>query len=116
MPAGLVAMDSWCIDNINDPHAHLNAVPADGTWLSAESAAGDAPSYYVAAGRAPVSMGTMIEFLSAWASRGGGTPSVASIDKWSIINAGTPASHMRAAPADGTIVRGLPSDSYWSFS
>jgi hypothetical protein len=106
-----VTVDQWCIDNITDPHAHLNALPADGTWLRAEPKG----EYYVVAGGAPVFMGPMATFLSMWASRGGPAPNPAAIDGWSIANAGTQASHMRMAPSDGTIVRGLPSDAYWSF-
>jgi hypothetical protein len=30
----VVGIDQWCIDNWRDPHAHLNAVPADGTFLN----------------------------------------------------------------------------------
>jgi hypothetical protein len=37
------------------------------------------------------------------------------VDQWDLDNISNPAAHLRAAPADGTVVKGLPSQTYWAF-
>ena len=37
------------------------------------------------------------------------------VDPWDIENPSNPRAHLSAYPADGTIVEGLPSRSYWMF-
>lgn len=45
-----------------------------------------------------------------------GCTGVVNIDSWNVQNAGTnPASHLNAVPTNGTVVEGVPSDTYWEF-
>jgi len=98
------AVDYWDIQNAGTNSAsHLNAVPASGTFLNTSTG-----SVYRIAGGAPF-------LVSNWSIFGGAQPSV-TIDQWDINNATNPAAHVRATPANGTAVEGLPSDTYWSFS
>jgi hypothetical protein len=83
--------------------ASLPAVPADGTFLVTSTG-----GIFRVAGGAPL-------VVTSWSVFGGTKPSVL-IDVWDIDNVGNPASHLRKAPADGTIVKGLPSGAYWGFS
>jgi hypothetical protein len=80
----------------------LSPVPADGTFLSSSTGA-----MYRVAGGAPL-------YVSSWNLFGGMQPSV-SIDQWDIDNITSPLVHLSARPADGTVVEGLPSHTYWSF-
>jgi hypothetical protein len=82
--------------------AKLNSVPAGGTFL--ETAAGAA--YRVAGGAAlPITDTALFP-----------APGLAiTVDPWDIANPANPLAHLAAAPADGTIVEGLPSDGYWVF-
>jgi hypothetical protein len=82
----------------------LRSFPADGTFMS-ESATG--PTYRVAGG-SPISIGT-------WDIYGGPQPNV-QIDPWDIQNTTNPFAHLRPAPADCTVVQGLPSGAYWQFA
>jgi uncharacterized protein YbaR (Trm112 family) len=102
-PQPTVAIDQWDVDNTSDPHAHLRQYPANGTFLSAS--AGRA---YRIAGGAPF-------LLSSWSIFGGVQP-LASVDQWDIDHATDPHAHIRTVPADGTLVEGLPSGNYWSFT
>lgn len=81
----------------------LNPVPADRTFLVSTSGA-----IYRVAGGSPILVGS-------WSVFGGVRPSV-TIDQWNIDNIFNPLSHLRAKPVDGTVVEGLPSQSYWGFS
>jgi Domain of unknown function (DUF1906) len=83
--------------------ASLPAVPADGTFLVTSTG-----GIFRVAGGAPL-------VVTSWSLFGGTKPSVL-IDVWDIDNVGNPASHLRKAPANGTIVKGLPSGAYWGFS
>jgi hypothetical protein len=83
--------------------ASLPAVPADGTFLVTSTG-----GIFRVAGGAPL-------VVTNWSVFGGTKPSVL-IDVWDIDNLGDPAAHLRKAPADGTIVKGLPSGKYWGFS
>ena len=98
-----VTVDAWDVENAGSGPSHLNAVPADGTFLETSSG-----NIYRIAGGAPFA-------VSSWSVFGGQQP-YAMVDEWDIDNITNPAAHLNAAPADGTIVEGLPSDSYWSFS
>jgi len=102
-PQPSVAVDQWDIDNISNPAAHLNAVPADGTFLNTSTG-----HVYRVAGGAPFA-------VSNWSVFGGEQPYV-TVDEWDIDNAASPAAHLNVAPADGTVVEGLPSGTYWSFT
>jgi hypothetical protein len=82
----------------------LRSFPADGTFLS-ESATG--PTYRVAGG-SPIGIGT-------WDIYGGPQPNI-QIDPWDIQNMSSPFAHLRSAPADCTVVQGLPSGAYWQFA
>jgi hypothetical protein len=81
----------------------LNPVPADGTFL----ATADGEVYRVAGG-APIA-------VSDWSVFGGPQPYVI-IDPWNIDNVGDPMAHLNPTPADGTVVEGLPSATYWVFA
>lgn len=97
------AIDQWDIDNSANPLAHLRQYPADGTFVRASSG-----RVYRVAGGAPI-------YVSSWSVFGGEQPAVA-IDQWAIDNSADPHAHLRGFPADGTVVRGLPSTSLWSFT
>ena len=89
-PQPVIAVDPWDLANISDPLAHLNAVPANGTFLNA-----DGPVYVVAGG-APL-------FVSNWANVGGPQPSV-TVDPWDLINITDPAAHLNTVPANDTFL------------
>ena len=80
----------------------LNTVPVSGTFLTTETGA-----IYRIAGGAPLP-------VSSWSLYGGVQPSVL-IDPWDIANTTNPLAHLNSKPADGTVVEGLPSATYWSF-
>jgi hypothetical protein len=98
-----------CPNPVNiDPYAvnaldHLNAVPANGTFVQATTG-----NIYRIAGGTPFA-------VSSWSVFGGQQPFVM-IDEWDIDNITNPAAHLNQTPADGTVVEGLPSDSYWLFT
>jgi hypothetical protein len=103
--AGLqpLTIDQWNLDNITDPPAHLNTVPANGTFLTTTTG-----RIYRVAGGAPFA-------ITSWSLFGGPQPSV-TVDQWDIDNITSPAAHLNAKPLDGTVVEGLPSRSYWVFA
>jgi hypothetical protein len=80
----------------------LHRVPADGTFLVTTSGAA-----YRVAGGSPI-------LVSNWSVFGGVRPSV-TIDQWDIDNITDPAAHLNPKPADGTVVEGLPSRTFWGF-
>jgi Domain of unknown function (DUF1906) len=82
--------------------AELNPVPLSGTFLQSSTGA-----LYRVAGGAPLP-------FSTWSLFGGVEPAIG-IDDWDIENLTDPDTHLNAIPADGTIVEGLPSQSYWTF-
>ncbi len=86
-----VSIDQWDLENITNPSAHLNAVPANGTLLGASGG-----GVFIVAGGAPL-------YLSNWAAIGGPQPSVP-IDQWDIENIDKPAAHLNPYPADGTFL------------
>jgi Rv2525c-like, glycoside hydrolase-like domain len=98
-----VRIDQWDIANAGTPTAHLNRVPANGTFLTTTTG-----GLYRVAGGAPFA-------ISSWAVFGGVRPSV-SVDQWDLANLSSPAAHLNAKPLDGTAVEGLPSRSYWVFA
>ncbi|MGO9898817.1 MAG: CHAP domain-containing protein [Solirubrobacteraceae bacterium] len=102
-PQPSVTIDEWDIDNISNPAAHLRPYPADGTFLNTSTG----PVYRVAGG-APFA-------VSSWSVFGGQQPYV-TVDQWDIDNIANAAAHLNARPVDGTLVQGLPSHGYWSFS
>ncbi len=81
----------------------LNPVPANGTFLVTNTG-----NIFRVAGGAPIA-------VSSWSVFGAPQPAVA-IDQWDIDNIADPAAHLRAAPADGTLVEGIPSATYWQFA
>jgi Domain of unknown function (DUF1906) len=80
----------------------LAPVPSNGTFLVTSTG-----RIFRVAGGTPFAIGS-------WSVFGGPRPSV-TVDEWDIDNMSNPAAHLRARPADGTVVEGLPSHSYWSF-
>jgi len=100
-PQPTVGIDKWAVDNITNPAAHMRAVPADGTFINTNQNG----AVYRIAGGAPL-------YISSWDIFGGVQPFVG-IDKWAVDNITNPAAHMRAVPADGTLLRGLPSGRLW---
>ena len=102
-PGGGVTVDPWDLQNITNPAAHLNSVPADGTQLNASGSA-----YVVAGGAAlPVSTCTVgsISFCNHSVT----------IDLWDIENVSNPSAHLNSAPIDGTVIETLPSNRFWEF-
>jgi hypothetical protein len=83
-------------------YEHLSHYPAAGSWLRTT-----AGGFYRVAGGAAFA-------VSEWAVFGGEQPAT-TIDEWDLENASTEFAGLRAAPEEGTIVEGLPSDSYWLF-
>ena len=59
-----VTIDPWDLQNITNPAAHLNPVPANGTFVNAVTAAGAEAGSYVIAGGAPF-------YISTWSIYGG---------------------------------------------
>jgi hypothetical protein len=82
----------------------LKPVPTDGTFIRSTGTG----KVYEIAGGAPV-------YVRSWSDLGGQQPAVV-VDRWNILNVGNPTSHMTAAPASGTVVKGSPSGQYWLFS
>ncbi len=82
--------------------SQLRAYPADGTFVQTTTELN-----YRFAGGAPFA-------VSSWSVFGGAQPYVV-VDEWNIANAGSPQSHVAVTPADGTLVEGLPSHTYWAF-
>jgi hypothetical protein len=82
--------------------AKLYPVPANGTFL--KSSAGIA--YRVAGGAA-----LRITNLALFGTLG----SAVTVDQWDIQHPRNPLAHLNRVPADGTVVEGLPSGSYWVF-
>jgi Domain of unknown function (DUF1906) len=82
----------------------LNPVPANGTFIRATGTG----KVYRIAGGAPV-------YVPSWTPFGGAQPVIV-VDRWNLENVSNPTSHLRSAPATGTIVEGLPSGRYWVFS
>jgi hypothetical protein len=83
---------------------HVAQYPANGSFVSAEPSG----RVYRFAGGAPL-------YISSWDLFGGVQPYV-------VVNDGTLSSasqysfgHLRASPEDGTVVEGLPSQTYWVF-
>ena len=98
-----VSIDQWDLDNITNPAAHLNPYPADGTFLNTSTG-----HVYRVAGGAPFA-------VSNWSVFGGVQPYV-TVDEWDIENISNPAAHLNVTPVNGTLVEGLPSETYWSFN
>ncbi len=82
--------------------AQLPPYPANGTFLTTTTGL-----VYRVAGGAPI-------LVTNWALFGAPQPSV-TVDEWDLQNTTNPLAHLRPAPLDGTVVRGLPSQAYWSF-
>jgi phospholipase C len=95
-----VDLTQWSIDNGAD--GHLRPVPADGTFIRG----GDSQKVYRVAGGAPL-------YINDWGPVGGPQPSV-DLTQWSIDNGAD--GHLRPVPADGTVLEGMPSQSYWEIS
>ena len=38
------------------------------------------------------------------------------VDEWDLLNMTNPLAHLRPMPLNGTVVKGLPSNTYWSFT
>ena len=83
--------------------SHVLAVPAAGTFLTT-----DAGADYRVAGGYPFTLSSCAAI--------GGCASPVLVDPWAIANPATSQAHVNATPANGTLVEGLPSATYWSFS
>jgi cell wall-associated NlpC family hydrolase len=97
-----VTVDQWDIENAGATSAHLNLVPADGTFLNTSTG-----HVYRVAGGAPFA-------VSDWSVLGGVQPYV-TVDEWDLEHLTNSAAHLDPTPSDGTAVEGLPSDTYWLF-
>ena len=86
--------------------AALRPYPADGTFLVTTGGGN-----YRVAGGTPIA-------ISNWRLFGGPPPAVpaVTIDQWDLSNVANPLSHLLAFPVNGTVVQGLPSGAYWSFT
>jgi hypothetical protein len=108
-PNPCVPVDEYSIDHAGGGGVlnHLRFYPADGTFLSGQPR----ENLYRVAGGAPVAV-TDCGALS-------GCASPVAVDQVAITEAGgsaTPSlAHLASAPANGTVLEGLPSQSYWSF-
>ena len=98
-----VHIDGWDIDHTDNPAAHLRPYPGDGTFLSTS-----AGRVYRVAGGAPFGVSNWSVF--------GGVQRYVTVDQWDLDHIDNPAAHVKRVPVDGTLVEGLPSNSYWSFS
>jgi Domain of unknown function (DUF1906) len=97
-----VMVDQWDLTNITNPWSHLNALPANGTFVTTT----DERSYRIAGG-APIG-------VTAW-SVFGGVQATVTIDPWDLANVYNPLAHLDYRPKVGTVVEGLPSGAYWEF-
>jgi hypothetical protein len=84
--------------------AALSPYPVNGTFLSTTSG-----YVYRVAGGAPIS-------VTNWDLFGPTPQPTVEVDQWDLDNLSNPLSHLLAAPVDGTVVEGLPSQTYWSFN
>jgi len=98
-----IAIDPWDVAHVGKPQAHLNTVPANGTFLTTT-----AGSVYRVAGGAPFA-------ISSWSLFGAVLPSV-TVDEWDIANLSSSGVYLHAMPRAGTVVEALPSRSYWIFA
>jgi hypothetical protein len=101
---GDVNIDQWDIANAGSVNSHLNAVPANGSFIRSVQTDG----IYEVAGGAPLYVSNC--------SLLNGCPGDVNIDQWDIANAGSVNSHLSKVPSNGTVVKCLPSDLYWRFS
>jgi hypothetical protein len=76
--------------------------PANGTFVTTTTGL-----VYRIAGGSPVQ-------VTNWAIYGAQQTSV-EVDEWDLQNETNPLARLSPAPADGTVVEGLPSQTYWSF-
>jgi surface antigen len=88
----VLGIDQWALDNINDPNAHLNARPANGTFI----VSGTTGRVYIMAGGAPI-------YVSNWNAMGGPKPTTA-VDQWALDNWADPNAHTNPVPEDGTFI------------
>jgi hypothetical protein len=88
-----IAVDQWAVDHPEDPHAHLNARPADGTTISTPTDG----RVYVIAGGAPI-------YVPSWDQIGGPRPATA-IPQWAVDHPEDPHAHLNAVPLNGTFLR-----------
>jgi hypothetical protein len=93
--AGDVNVDQWDIDNAGSAASHLSLAPANGTMI--RSAQTDA--IYIVAGDAPLYVSSCADF--------DGCAGDVNVDQWDIDNAGSAASHLSLAPANGTMIRSV---------
>jgi len=106
----VVGIDVWDINNTSDPHAHLRAKPANGTFINAHTAARVERGSFIIAGGAPI-------YISSWSIYGGQAPAgIVEMYAWDLDNTGDVHAHLNAKPVNGTLVRGMPSQSYWTFA
>ncbi len=88
-----------------DAFDSLPQYPASGTFVETTGA-----QVYRIVGGAPIAVSSLALFADP--------PPVpdTTIDEWDVQNTSSCLSHLQAAPADGTVVEGLPADDYWSFT
>jgi hypothetical protein len=98
-----VLIDEWDVDNAGTPASHLYPVPRNGAYIVTTTGR----SFRIAGG-APFA-------IRSWSTFGGPQPAV-KVDEWDIDNIGDPLSHLNQTPTDGTLVEGIPSHTYWSFT
>ncbi|MEO6821729.1 MAG: hypothetical protein ABI468_04545 [Candidatus Nanopelagicales bacterium] len=96
-----VDIDHWNLVNVASPLAHLNAVPADGTFVR-DMTTGE---IFRVAGGAPL-------YVSTWNVFGGVKASVG-LDHWAFTNITNPAAHLSAVPADGTFLQDMQSKGFF---
>ena len=86
----------------------LNRVPATGTYLKTVwGSPYPVTNYYRVAGGAAMPITSASAFPAS--------SSAITIDQWDILHARSALAHLSVRPADGTIVEGLPSQTYWVF-
>jgi hypothetical protein len=96
-----VNTDHWNLVNIASPLSHLNAVPADGTFVRDMTT----NEIFRVAGGAPL-------YVSTWSVFGGAKASVG-LDHWAFANITNPAAHLSAVPADGTFLQDVVSKGFF---
>ena len=96
--SGVVRVDAWDVEHTGNPAAHLNSVPADGTFINAVTSEKQEQGSYVIAGGAPMA-------ITNWGVYGSQPSGVVRVDAWDVEHTGNPAAHLNSVPADGTILR-----------
>ena len=98
-----VALTNYSSSDVWHAFDHVLVVPTNSTFLRSPTTM----AIYRVAGGAPLYISSCTPI--------GGCGTAAPVDAWAIADAGGAGVHLAAAPANGTVVEGMPSHHYWLF-